>query len=185
MPILPGLCDSDENLSNVIRQTAGHGGQFVIASGLTLADKQRTYFFDILQSRFHDLMNLYERLYPIGSYAAREDQWSRLGKRVRELCDQNGIKDRVPRPIIPGDKRAFNKRLVEEMADRSYSLELSDAPAGRVWDWRKAAWAVEDLEQDIRLVHSAMGRKGIRSMDGVSENTVDEIVQMITSRSAT
>ena len=41
MPILPGLCDTRENLEAAIRCTANHGGRFVIAGGLTLADQQR------------------------------------------------------------------------------------------------------------------------------------------------
>ena len=64
MPILPGLCDTDENLEATIRCTANHGGQFVLAGGLTLADQQRDYFFGVLRDRFPDLLPLYERLYP-------------------------------------------------------------------------------------------------------------------------
>ncbi len=45
MPILPGLCDTDENLEATIRCTANHRGRFVIAGGLTLADQQREFFF--------------------------------------------------------------------------------------------------------------------------------------------
>jgi DNA repair photolyase len=64
MPILPGLCDTDENLEATIRCTANHGGRFVIAGGLTLADQQRDYFFGVLRERFPDLVPLYERMYP-------------------------------------------------------------------------------------------------------------------------
>jgi DNA repair photolyase len=42
MPILPGPApkgDTDENLEAAIRCTANHGGQLVIAGGLTLADQ--------------------------------------------------------------------------------------------------------------------------------------------------
>jgi DNA repair photolyase len=38
IPILPGLCDTDENLEQVVRWTEEHGGKFVLAGGLTLAD---------------------------------------------------------------------------------------------------------------------------------------------------
>ena len=66
MPILPGLCDTDENLEATVRWTANHGGRFVLAGGLTLADQQRDYFFRVLRERFPDLLPLYERLYPAG-----------------------------------------------------------------------------------------------------------------------
>jgi DNA repair photolyase len=39
MPILPDLCDTDENLEAVVRWTAERGGQFVMAGGLTFGDR--------------------------------------------------------------------------------------------------------------------------------------------------
>jgi len=49
------------------------------------------------------------------------------------------------RPIIPGDKRSLNKRIVEALANQYYWLELDNAPGQRVWAFRKAAWAIVDL----------------------------------------
>jgi putative component of toxin-antitoxin plasmid stabilization module len=86
------------------------------------------------------------------------------GQRVRELRQQYGIADRMPRPIIPGDKRALNKRVVKAVANQVYAMELDNAPGQRIWAYRKAAWAIEDLEQDVGLVYRQMGRKGL---DGV------------------
>jgi hypothetical protein len=167
MPILPGLCDEDANLQSVIRWTANHGGQFVLASGLTLADQQRLYYFNVLSERFPDLLGVYQRLYPPGSYGAVGMDWWKTARRIRELCDQAGILDRMPRPIIPGDKRALNKRIAEVLANQAYSLELARAADSRVWSYRKAAWAVEDVEQDIGLVYRAMGIKGIQSIPDI------------------
>ena len=36
-----------------------------------------------------------------------------------------------------------------------------------MWAYRKAAWAIEDLEQDVGLVYGQMGRKGLESIDSV------------------
>jgi DNA repair photolyase len=89
MPILPGLCDTDENLEATVHWTAEHSGQFVLAGGLTLADQQREYFFGVLRDRFPDLVPLYERLYPAGSYGpVRSGDLHQIGRRVRELCQQ-------------------------------------------------------------------------------------------------
>jgi DNA repair photolyase len=168
MPILPGLCDTDENLEATIRCTAEHGGQFVVAGGLTLADQQRDYFFGALRDRFPDLLPLYERIYPAGSYSAvRSGDPYTIGRRIRELCRQYGISDRMPRPIIPGDKRALNKRIVEALANECYWMELDNVPQQRVWAYRRAAWAIEDTEQDLGLIYRAMGRKGLESIENV------------------
>jgi DNA repair photolyase len=152
MPILPGICDDDTNLEAVVRWTAEHGGKFILAGGLTLADQQKDYFFRILQSEFPDLVEPYRCWYLEGSYAADNYDWNRIAVKIRELCTAYGIKDRVPRPIIPGDKFAVNKRVAERLADTSYDLEIHNQSQNRVWAYRKAAWAVEEFPSDIRLV---------------------------------
>jgi DNA repair photolyase len=167
MPILPGLCDDDANLENVVRWTAGHGGRFLLAGGLTLADQQRDYFFDVLGQRFPDLSALYASLYPSGSYGPSGWDWPRLALRIRRLCAQYGLRDRMPRPIIPGDKRTLNKRLVEALANHAYTLELDRAPSQKIWAYRKAAWAIEDLPQEIGLLYRALGLKGLQSIPDV------------------
>ncbi len=168
MPLLPELCDTDENLESIIKWTADHGGSFVLASGLTLSDQQRTFFFNVLAERFPDLLPAYERHYPDGkSYGAVGDSWRRMAFKIHELCEKHGIKDRMPRPIIPGDKFATNKRIVEILADKLYVMELERAHKSRLWDYRKAAWAVEDLQQDIKLIYRTMGLKGIEGIENV------------------
>ena len=180
MPILPGLCDTDENLEATIRCTANHGGRFVVAGGLTLADQQREFFFSVLHERFPDLLPLYERLYPAGSYGpVRGGDPHAIGRRIRDLCKQYGISDRMPRPIIPGDKRALNKRIIEALANQCYWLKLDSAPGQRVWAYRKAAWAIEDLAQDVGLIYRQMGRKGLESIDNVGPRLAVQVEELI------
>jgi DNA polymerase/3'-5' exonuclease PolX len=83
------------------------------------------------------------------------------------LCQYYGISDRMPRPIIPGDKRTLNKRIVEALANECYWMELRGEPSHRVWAYRKAAWAIEDTEQDINLIYKTMGLKGLESIENV------------------
>jgi hypothetical protein len=179
MPILPGLCDDDANLEAVIRATADNGGSFVLASGLTLSDQQKDYFFRVLGERFPDLLDVYRRLYPPGSYAASGYPWQRVAQRIRELCEKHGIRDRMPRPIIPGDKHALNRRIVEQLADQAYTLELDGAPQQRVWAFRKAAWAIEDLEQDVGLIFRTLGLKGLQAIPGVGPHLGHTIESML------
>jgi hypothetical protein len=182
MPLLPGLCDTDENLEATVRCTANHGGKFVLAGGLTLSDQQREFFFGVLRERFPDLLPLYERLYPAGSYGpVRSGDPHALGRRVRDLCRQYGISDRMPRPIIPGEKRALNKRIVEALANQCYWMELDNSPGQRVWAYRKAAWAIEDLEMDIGLLYRQMGRKGLEGIENVGPRLMGVIESMLNS----
>ncbi len=175
MPVLPGISDDDATLESVVKWTADHGGRFVLAGSLTLSDQQRDYFTQLLSGPFAHLLETYRRLYPPGSYSPSGDYNRRLGLRVRELCLRFGIADRIPRPIIPGDRRHANKRLVEWLANQAYALELEGAASSRVWTYRKAAWAIEELEQDVRRVRSELGLHGLESIPGVGAELGSEI----------
>jgi DNA repair photolyase len=179
MPILPGLCDDYANLEAVVRWTANHGGQFVLASSLTLADQQRDYFFGLLSQRFPDLLPLYKKLYTTGGYTPSAYNWKEIALTIREACTRHGISDRMPRPIIPGDQRTLNRKIVEQLADQVYTLELQDQPAYKIWAFRKAAWAIEDLEQDLDLVYNRMGLKGLESIPDVGPSLSKKIEKLM------
>ena len=179
MPTLPELCDDDMNLQNVVKWTAEHGGQFVLGGDLTLADQQRDYFFGILAERFADLLDRYRALYPPGSYGPARSNWKQTALRLRELCRQYGISDRMPRPIIPGDKRTLNKLVVEALANQVYYMELNREPNHRVWAYRKAAWAIEDMPQDLGLVYRQMGGKGLESIQNVGPKLAQVVERLL------
>ena len=167
MPLLPGLCDTPENLESVIRSVSSHGGKFVLASSLTLAGRQKEFFLSRFGPLFPELLPTYHFLYPPASYEPAGIRWHETARKIRALCSRYGILDRMPRPVIPGEKRQLNKRIVETLANHSYTLEITDAPSHEVWAFRKAAWAVEDLQQDLRLVYSSMGLKGLENISGI------------------
>jgi len=180
MPILPGLCDSRENIENVVRWTVDHGGSFVLAGGLTLADQQRTFFLERLSELFPEFTSHYLRLYPENrSYGSMESDPWKTARLVREYCEKYGISDRVPRPIIPGDKRALNKRVVELLANEAYHREIDGAPGWQVWRYRKAAWAVEDLEQELGLFYRTLGLKGLESLPGIGSKMGKAVEKII------
>ena len=174
MPLLPELCDDEATLDLLVRETREHGGQFVLAGGLTLADQQRDYFMGELARDMPDLAARYEALYPAGSYGPSQAVMRRVANRVRELCASYGIRDRVPRPIVAGDKRTLNKRLVEWLADQAYTVDLA-GDTRRMWEYRKAAWAIEDLPQEIGLVQRTLGVRGLAKVPGIGEKMAGEI----------
>lgn len=180
MPVLPVLCDCPGNLESVIRWTAGHGGQFVLAGGLTLADQQREYFFEFLGQQFPDLLARYEHLYPPNSYAAAGGNWQKIALQIREYCNQFGILDRMPRPIIPGDKYSLNKRVVEQLARQAYDMELDGKALSHIWAYRRAAWAIEDLEQELGLFYRTMGVKGLEKIPEIGPLLARVIELLIT-----
>ena len=85
----------------------------------------------------------------------------------------------IPRPIIPGDKRTLNKRVVEALANEVYEMELRGERSQRVWAYRRAAWAIEDTEQDLGLIYRAMGRKGLESIENVGPKLAQVVEALI------
>jgi hypothetical protein len=152
----------------------------VLGGGLTLADQQKNFFLRELSKIYPDLIPIYEQYYPVGSYSS-VISWGKVGLCIRESCRQAGISDRIPRPIILGEKRALNKRIVEQLANQAHELELENVPTPRIWTYRKAAWAVEDLEQDIGLVYRTMGLKGLESIPNISTPLAKEIEELLGS----
>jgi DNA repair photolyase len=179
MPLLPEVCDTTQNLRGLVSWTAGHGGQFFLCSGLTLADQQKDYFLRILSQRCPELLPGYQRLYPQNSYSPPEWPWLKVARQVRELCQVEGIHDRMPRPVIAGEKRERNKRIVEKLVEKLYTLEIEAAPKPQIWAYRKAAWAVENLEQDVGLIHRTLGRNGLASIPGIGEILAGEIEKLL------
>jgi len=167
MPILPELCDTRENIENVIKACADHGGTFVLAAPLTLADQQKQFFTEYLSRHLPDIFQTYHNLYPANSYGPASSKWLKTALMVRELCEKHNISDRMARPIRSGEKRALNKRVAVYLANLTYTMEIESQPGYKIWSIRKAAWAIENFEQDISLVYRQLGRKGLESIQQV------------------
>lgn len=104
--------------------------------------------------------------------------WAPIGQRVYELCQKHGLSDRMPRHIPPGP-RATNRRLAEYLADKTYRLELAQEPAYRLWSYRKAWWALDDLEENVRRIYERRGEKGLIAIKGVGKKLASEIAQWL------
>jgi hypothetical protein len=133
----------------------------------------------VVDERFPDLAAHYRGLYPEGSYGSIRSNWKQIALRLKELCEQHRISDRIPRPVIPGHKRALNQRVVEALANQLYYMELDDEPSRRVWAYRKAAWAIEDTPQDLGLIYRQMGVKGLESIENVGPKLAKVVEALI------
>lgn len=67
MPLLPGICDDDEHIADVVRRVKDAGGQFILGAGLTLKEgAQKDRYMSFLELHYPEAMALYERLYGEG-----------------------------------------------------------------------------------------------------------------------
>ncbi len=185
MPLLPGISDDDRNIEDVISRVRDAGGQFVLAGGLTLKEgAQRQRYIGVLESHYPQVLPLYEQLYGSG-FETRGSYGPQLLRRVREVCLQHGIADRMSRPVLPDDPLGLNKRIAERLFLRTYDLLLEEAESYRQWAYRKAAWAVDEMEEDVGDLYRQQGRKGLESIKGIGKGLSREIEGWLQSAEGT
>ena len=181
MPLLPGVTDGEDNIKDIASRVRDAGGQFVLGGGLTLKEGvQRNRYMDFLESHYPEALPLYSQLYGSG-FEPRGGYGPKLLRRVREICAQSGMSDRMSRPVLPGDSLALNKRIAERLLLRTYDLFLEEAENYRQWAYRKAAWAVDETEQDVGAIYRQQGRKGLESIKGVGKRLSGEIEDWLQS----
>lgn len=175
MPLLPGISDDDENIEDVVSRVEDAGGQFVLGGGLTLKEgAQRERYMGFLEAHYPEVVTLYAQLYGKG-FEARGSYGPQLLRRVREVCLKRSIADRMRRPILADDPLATNKRIAEQLFLRAYDLQLEGANRYRQWAYRKAAWAVDEMGEDVGAVYREQGTKGLEGIKGIGRKLAGEI----------
>jgi DNA repair photolyase len=96
MPILPFIEDTDENVRALVRKAAAVGAHYIIpAFGLTLRDRQRSYYYTKLDRYFPGLREQYQRRYG-ERYWAESPHSRRLAQVFQEECARLGIAAKMP-----------------------------------------------------------------------------------------
>jgi DNA repair photolyase len=88
MPILPFIEDSWEDVSAIIRQTAQHGGSFILPGfGMTQRNRQRDYYYAKLDVLFPGLRQKYEQRFG-NQYSCPALNVRDLYQRFKVLCKE-------------------------------------------------------------------------------------------------
>jgi DNA polymerase/3'-5' exonuclease PolX len=61
-------------------------------------------------------------------------------------------------------------------------MELGGEPSHRVQAYRKAAWAIEDMPQDVGLIYRQMGVKSLESIESVEPSMAKVIEALLSPR---
>lgn len=119
-PIIPSICDNDENLQELAKLAKSVGAEFILFGGMTLKPgRQKEYFLNVVRKRFPDHL---ERI--TGIYANDNKygipMWSRLPVSVmlrgHQICKKIGISDRSVRHRLPGESET-NHRVLSTLLD--------------------------------------------------------------------
>jgi len=104
MPTLPFITDFQENILAIIERSKKVGAQYIIASfGMTLRDKQRSYYFKKLQQLFPEEYSKYKKYYK-GEYDFRSPNSKLLYELFNKSCSDNFMPTKM-RHYIPVSKQ--------------------------------------------------------------------------------
>ncbi len=97
MPVLPLIEDDEESVRRLVERAAGCGAKYVIpAWGLTLRNRQRTYYYQQLDRLFPGLREKYER-----AYRERYSAGSPNARRLERVFDGLASGHRLERCVPP------------------------------------------------------------------------------------
>jgi DNA repair photolyase len=179
MPILPEVGDNPDQIEQTIRAVRDHGGTFVLGGGLTMDGLQAEMtlaaaqaFDPALEAAWRKLYQWDEQGKPL--YSPGRAYSAGLQRTVRELCEKAGMKDRMPRFILPGPL-AVNKRIAEKLFLKTYDLELEMAESSRIWAYRRAAWTVDEHNTSIAEIYRGGGEEALRELPGIGARLAAQI----------
>jgi DNA repair photolyase len=178
MPILPFIYDTEENIERVVRKTKESGGKYVLEGGLSLENQCKTYFYKALKAYDASLIPKYDELYSNPKLMATEI--AKIHKLAVENCQKQGLTPYIPRPItIYPKEQQTNRRIAEKFYLEARELQLSGAGGYREWAYRKAAWALDELGEDVTEIFKKQGVEGLQEIQGIGKSLAGKIATFI------
>lgn len=179
MPVIPFTGDDESHLEDLIMAVRDHGGRCVLSGGLTMngIQAERTLAAAIRHDpALEEKWRKFYRWPPEGqpTYGPPRDYNARLGLKVRDLCSKHGISDRMPRYVLPGTN-AVNKHIAARLFMKTYDLELEMAVDQRIWAYRKAAWTIDEMPENIATIYTALGTRGLTALPAIGERLAGQI----------
>lgn len=177
MPIVPFLCDSDENLESVTKAVKAAGADFILFGGMTMRDNQARWFLTQLKKKYPELVakliKLYNGTYSDalgyqGKYSPPNNYYKKLMRKSIDLCKKYDINYRMKR-FIPNDFRRINYTLAEQFLNESYLFQCTNKP------WTNLFWAgqnIQNLKESIVDVAARGELLSIRNVDKVLEKRI-------------
>lgn len=174
MPILPFIYGDEKNIEEVIKKTKECGGRYVLDGGLTLHGYSKTHFYKVLEKYDPDLSAKYNRIY--GNPELLADHTAQVHEKVLEYCQKYKLTPHIPRPVnFYPKKLQVNKKTAEKFYLKAREMQMSGKGGHREWAYRKAAWALDDLEESIEKIYRDKGISGVMEIKGIGKSLANKI----------
>jgi len=91
VPVLPFICDTDENILNIVRMAKDAGARYVFSyMGMTLRQGNREYYYENLDKLFPGVKEKYEKRYGF-RYNISSPRIKKLWQVYEEECEKLGL----------------------------------------------------------------------------------------------
>jgi len=178
MPILPFVCDNEQNVRAVVKKTKECGGQYVLDGGLTLWGYCRTHFYKALKRYDSSLITKYDKLYGDPKLLAQHTR--NVHQLVLEYSRKYELAPWITRPIqIYPEELQINRKIAEKFYLDARELQLSGQDAHREWAYRKAAWSLDDLPESVEGLFQRRGIEGLMQIKGVGKGLAKQIEEFL------
>lgn len=183
MPILPFIYDGEKNIEAVIKRTKECGGQYILDGGLTLWGYCGRHFYKVLKRHKPNLVAKYKNLYK--TKTSQADYYAKVHRRVLKFCQKYQLTPYIPRPVSFYPKNLqINKKIAEKFYLKARELQLSGQGGFKEWAYRKAAWALDDLEKSIKEIYQKEGMEGLLKIKGIGKNLAGQIEEFLKNKPA-
>ncbi len=164
-PIIPYICDNEENMRDVIGQASESEAQYILPGSMTLRSNQKIRFLGLLKENWPHLMEKYERLYgdsqsPNGQYVVN------MNRKLFALSKEYEIPLHITPPNFDKPLRE-NFDIANLLLLYAYFKEMRTGNTYAAWAYHKAAQNIEKLDQSIRHLHK---KNELKTIPGVGES---------------
>jgi len=174
MPILPFVYDSEENIEAVVKKTKENGGQYVLEGGLTLWGHSKTFYYESLKKYNSRLISKYDELYRNQNMFAQHMAINH--NLVLKYCQKYELFHYIPRATSYYPKKLqMNKKISERFYLKARELQLSGKGGFKEWAYRKAAWSLDHLEENIETIYQTKGLIGVMRIPCIGDSLAKQI----------
>ena len=183
MPILPFIYDDDASLEAVVMRTKEAGGKFVLAAALTLEQNTelKRRYLELIAKHYPKLLNDYEILFR--GYGPPSSYWSPIQLKIDALCQKYGLLNYIPRPVKfwPQDIR-INKEIANKFHLKAKELQFYKKDERRGWAYRRAAWALDELDKGVAEIYKKSWLAGLQKIDSIGNRLAHLIENELKAR---
>lgn len=77
----------------------------------------------------------------------------------------------------------MNKRIAENLFLRAYEMELDGESEHSVWAYRKAAWTVDELDENLADIYRLKGMRGLIALPSIGNSIARVIISLLEEKS--